>query len=273
MSDEKKGSEESSEKSTKDLKESKEESKESSKDESTKDSASESSADESKEKASETTEAQKEWDEQAGAVNRDGKPIDAEGKVIEEGKSKDDSETDSKTAALEKENERIAIKREKLMGEIKQGRKDNKELEAEKEEQGSEEKEEEKEEPTVGEQISQGIANETAKSNFYRDKVRSRFYTGEDGEKNKELVEAFVKANFKSSTNKARGMAHKEIFGEFEEDSSNRKAELDGRKQMLEADAASLGSTKGGTKTSTEPVRKRILKKPVPAKDWYPETK
>ncbi len=202
--------------------------------------------------------AQEEWDKQ---------PASAElGETSsQEETEKDKAEADKKLEGIAKEKERVQVKADKVQQELddlKGLRKETSDLEVEKQELIEQQVEE-----TPDSVIDDKVSDAVYRTEFYS--ARPDFYSGVEGEKNKTLVEEYVKAHFKKSSNNARQMAHQHIFGEFEKDSIVRQAKTDQTKKMIEGDIASTGSISGGTEVSVKPPRKRILPIPKQPKDWY----
>jgi len=209
----------------------------------------------------------KDWDDQEEVAAKEEKKDESE--ESEESSDLDDEQV----VALEKEKKRVSDKREKIKQELKEMRKANKNLSAEK--QVLEETAEETEEGTdadgwqrVDKMLEEKVKLRTEAQDFYA--KNPNFYDGEDGKKNRQLLEEYVKTHFRTASNQARQMAHQAVFGEFERDQAVRQAETKQKSKLFKAQVASLGS--GSGKTSLEGAkkpRKRIIPKEVTPDQWY----
>ena len=208
------------------------------------------------------------WDNQPEVVTNEGEQKSEESKA----------ESDSVVSALEKEKARIAEKREKLLAELKEKRGENKQLKAELSEDDSsvvETTEEPAEIATEDEgwKRVERIIDTKLESTKNRDEFYSAkpdFYMGEDGNKNRHLIEQYVKVHFKEPSNNAREMAHSYIFGDIEREMLKSETKRETAGKMMSADIATLGSDKGKSSLSTpQKEKRRIIPKNQDIKDWY----
>ncbi len=122
--------------------------------------------------------------------------------------------------------------------------------------------------------IDKRLAERELKNNFYG--TKSDFYSGETGEKNRQLVEEYVKMRFNTKNlspeaiNDLREATHLKFFGGFEQDAVVRQAKKQAKSEQLMNELAAMGSDKG--KTVIQPMtveRKRILPIRKNPQDWY----
>lgn len=222
-----------------------------------------------------TPQEQEEWDNQPDGVTKDGKVIKKSGNEDEGNVNiEQQAEKSPEINALENEKKRlkdlINEKREKKLAEIN-------ELRVEKRKIDSDENIEDLGDDLdgwnkVNERIELTIDDRLNRQEFYSS--YPDFFNGNEGLKNRELIETIVKREFKTPTNNARQMVFNDVFGDLLKDGESNLDRQYAIKKQIETDAATLGSVRGTTASS--PVRKqhkRLFPKDESPKDWYPVKK
>lgn len=221
-----------------------------------------------------SAEDQRAWDNQPKSTS-----LEQETSSKKQATSETEAADEKPANATSEQIEGLKKAREKLLAEVKQLRREKRQINADDDTGEAAEQPETSEEvepldTETKDRLEVFLNERDSKNQFYSS--HPDIYSGEAGAENRHLIEDYLNLEFGYKTmspraqSKLRSMAHSALFGKYETEQAIDKAKKQTRQQLIKNELAALGSDKGKTLNQPPaPPRKRVIPIKHGPANWY----